>query len=176
MGLRTTTDGVSVQFVNSDASLQGPPLFGAYAMAYGSDQTDVIDASGVGASADEINYPGSDDWLTFVAVADSQDKLNALLNKNAGPKTAANTSGSSRRVQLELDIAGRQISRRNCVTIGSGPILDIDTPKVDLVHLKILPDGVKLGDLGNSNRLVQEFQGTSVTLVATSLEQSDPRE
>ena len=163
MGLTATDDGISIQFFHKDGRPEGPPSYGRYAAVYGKPQTQVI-GGGYAATPDETNFKGSADWLTLLAVADTKEKLDLILAETTVPKTAANTSGSSRRVQIETDIGGMRRSYKNRITIGSGPIVDINGPKVDVVHVKVLPEGTQMGDLGADNQLVSEFQGNAITL------------
>jgi hypothetical protein len=165
MGMKVTNNGISVQFCQKDGSPDGLPFYGRYAGLFGQVRSDVLSASGVGATQDETMFQGSDDWLTLIAVADTPEKLDQILSETARiPQTPADTSGSSRRAQVELHIGGVRQSFANRLTIASGPILQFKPPKIHVVHVKVLPEGILLGDLGADHPLVAEFIGNSPLL------------
>jgi hypothetical protein len=167
MGLITTNNGVSVQFCNKDGSPDGAPLYGRYTAFFGLPREKVLGAPGAPAETrDERDFKGSDDWLTLIAVADTQEKLDQIIHENPdAPRTPANTSASSRRAQIELHIGGVRKTFKDRITISSGPILQFKRiPKFHVAHVKVLPEGTALRDLQRDHPFVAEFQGSSPLL------------
>lgn len=162
MGARATNNGISVQFCFADGSPNGVPLYGRFAELFGKRQEQVI-ASGPAQTPDEAQVRGSDDWLTLIVVADTQDKLDQILRVTPAAVLASTpqTSHSSRRVAVELDIGSQRQSLTDCITIASGPIVSIATPIIDVVHVKILPHGIAMADLAADHPLKAEFVGGS---------------
>jgi hypothetical protein len=168
MGTRIANNGIStgltIQLVKNTGEPDGLPIYGRYAELRGRDKGGVF-SSGPPQSQDEADFPGSDDWLTLIAVADTEEKLSMILKEAAIPQLPADTSGSSRRAQIEIDVAGARKSYKNRITIASGPIIRLKPkPILDVVHVKVLPEGTVISELGPSNPLASEFLGNSITL------------
>jgi hypothetical protein len=108
MGLRVTSNGVSVQFCKADGSPDGSPFYSTHVKLFGLSQEEVVGTSG--RSAEEERHPGSDDWLTLIAVADTQERLDAIVRDSAAPKGEPFTSGSSRRVCVEMSFGLRSFT------------------------------------------------------------------
>src|SRR5262249_52863404 len=101
MGTTVTKSGVSVQFCNRQGDIEGPPVFSTFVRILGRPHGEVTS----GRETDEERiYSGSADWLTLIAIADSDERLGALVKESGVPVTEAQTSGSSRRVQVELHV------------------------------------------------------------------------
>ena len=165
MGCTPDKTGITIQLVKNDGTPDGAPIFGPYAQFFGKQRPEMTPAAG--ATPDEIAFQGSNDWLTLIAVADTQEKLEKILTGST--LTTADTSGSSRRVQIVTDVGGVQNIYTDRITIASGPLLQLKpVPKVDVVHVKVLPAGTIIGDSDTGSGLVAEFSGNSITLAATS--------
>jgi hypothetical protein len=103
---------------------------------------DVICRSGREETPEEHEYPGSQDWLTLVAIADTKERLESLVEESGVAITESQTSGSSRRVQIELHVSNIRRTLHNRVTIASGPIIKpTDPPIMNVVHIKVLGEG-----------------------------------
>ncbi len=135
MGTIVTDNGISIQFCHEDGSPDGVPLYGRYAGLFGQDRDEVLGPAGAGATQDELMFKGSKDWLSLIAVADTPEKLDQILSDTPISQTPADTSGSSRRAQVELHIGGVRQSFPNRLTIASGPILQFDPPIIHVVHV-----------------------------------------
>lgn len=167
MGLCGTSDGMSVQFCNADGTLDGTPFYGKYARIIGRDQQKIIDESGTAQSADETAHPGSKDWLTLVAVADSEEKLKEILRGSGVGGNCPNTSASSRRARVEIHLGGIRGTFKDRLLIASGPIVKLHCPddiKIHCVHVKVLPPGIRIEELDKDNPLRVEFDGSAVAL------------
>lgn len=154
MGTKVTPNGVSIQFCRSDGSPDGEPLYSKWVVLRGRPQEEVTGNNPL--SQEEIDHPGSEDWLTLIAVADSADKLEEILTATAVPHTTAHTSGSSRRVCVEMSMGGFRQSFDDRITIASGPIVDFKDPKMHVVHIKVLAGNTKMDD---GHPLIEEFDG-----------------
>jgi hypothetical protein len=165
MGCRATKDGISIQFVNQDGSPDGAPIHGRFAKLSGGKRDDVVGAGGL--TPDETAFPGSEHWLTLIAVADTAKKLEAMVG---GIKmTNPDTSCSSRRAAVEVHIGEMRQSFRDRITIASGPFTKDEqgAVRVDVVHVKVLPAGIVLSDLEAKDKnhpLVLEYRGSAFAL------------
>jgi hypothetical protein len=168
MGIGVTDLGISIQLCHPDGSPDGPPVHGRYAAVFGKDRNEILQYSGVAETQDEHDFKGSDDWITLVAVADSKEKLEELVHETGIPRTPANTSGSSHRARIEVNVAGVRRSFRNRIAIASGPILKLGPPpKSHVFHVKVLPERTQLGALAQenpNNPNVIEFVGNTILL------------
>ena len=163
MGCTTTDSGVSIQLCNKDGSPDGNPIYGKYARLYGQRQDVLLAAKP--ATPDEDQFKGSDDWLTLIAVADSQEKLDGILAETKITNSAAYTSGSSHRACVELHVGETRQSFQDRTTIASGPITSLPpNPKMNVAYVKVLPLGATLGALGDDNPVLMEFIGGAVVL------------
>ncbi len=158
MGTKVTASGVSIQFCKDDGTPEGAPFYSRYVRLRGQLQSKVIAMSGRAANAEEEKHPGSEDWLTLIAVADSPEKLDEILSETTVEASTAHTSGSSRRVCVELSIGGIRQSFKDRVTIASGPIVQFDPPIVHVVHVKVLAADTKMDD---GHPLLDEFEGAA---------------
>ena len=159
MCTKVTSAGVSVQFCHPDGAPDGPPFFSNHVRLRGRSREQVIRLSGIKANREEIDNPGSDDWLTLIAIADSDKKLREILRASHVPDTEAHTSGSSRRVRIEMSVGGLRQSFTNRIVIASGPIISITPPKMHVVHVKILDGRAKMTA---RHPLIKEFKGNSI--------------
>ena len=138
MGTTVTKSGVSVQFCDPEGNIDGQPIFSTFVQILGQPREDVIKRTGVEPTPVEKDYPGSDDWLTLIAIADSQERLSSLVSQSGLPVTDAQTSGSSRRVEVRLHVGLVHLTFRNRVTIASGPIICFRPPIMNVLHIKVL--------------------------------------
>ncbi len=141
MGTRVTESGVSVQFCDSRGKIEGPPVFSTYVRVLGQSRDKVFERTGVKETQEEHDFPGSQDWLTLVAIADSEERLNSLVSQSDLPVSDAQTSGASRRVQVELHVCGVRRTLQNRITIASGPVVSTNPPIMNVVHIKVLGEG-----------------------------------
>jgi hypothetical protein len=156
MGTRVDNAGITVQLYDDRVQPQGDPYFGRYAHLRGRQQDEVVRA-GAARSGQERDEPGSDDWLTLVAVADTPDRLAAILRDTTVPPTEPHSSHSSRRVLIEVHVGDTRKTFENRVAIASGPIVQLPPdPIIDVVHVKVLAEGTKMDD---SHPLIGEFRG-----------------
>jgi len=164
MGCRVDDSGISIQLYDYDGIPVGAPRHGKFAVFYGGPRPND------GALTQyEKAYPGSQDWLTMIAIADTQDKLNQILTEPDLPApTSTHTSSASHRVLVKLDIGGQRETLRARTTISSGPIISLDPkrPIVHVVHVKVLPEGAELRP---THPLVEEF-----TMGAKFFKRSEP--
>ena len=144
MGTKVTKSGVSVQFCNHKGEIDGPPVFSTYVRVLGLPRAEAIKRTGGKETEEEKQYPGSDDWLTLIAIADSKERLKKLVDDSGLEETEAQTSGSSRRVQVRLHMGALEATLKNRITIGSGPIVDKMKPIMNMVHIKVLGDGTAM--------------------------------
>jgi hypothetical protein len=158
MGTTVTKSGVSVQFCDRDGNIDGPPVFSRFVRILGQPHDEVIKRTGRDASTEEKNFPGSGDWLTLVAVADSEERLGALVKNSGLPITESQTSGSSRRVQVQLHIGAVQQTFDDRVTIASGPVIQKTPPIMNVVHIKVLGEGTAMNP---QHPLWKEFEAQS---------------
>ncbi len=161
MGLLVTDFGISVQFCDRAGRPDGAPLYGKYAKLYGNKREKIIKA-GRPASKEEVDHPGSDDWLTLVAVADTKERLDAILREPAVQNVPEFpeflTSASSRRVAVEAHVGDVRRSLRDQITIGSGPIVSEEKGKfrIHCVYIKVLPVTTRMD---SDHSLMEEFAG-----------------
>ena len=159
MGCEASASGISVQFFKRDGEKtvpDGAPLYGGYAKLYGRPRSEVF----TGGTA-PAGHLGSEDWLTLIAVADSPEKLSAILTATVVEPTEPQTSASSRQVFVELHVGDIRKSLRDCETIASGPVLSwsLTAPKVEVVHVMVVPNDIPLDDL---HPFIKPFKGGSV--------------
>lgn len=162
MGCRATEDGISLQFCDKDGNTDGAPIYGKYAALFGKKHKDIL-AVGRPPTPEEQQFPGSDDWLTLIAIADTKDKLDAIIHESVpdSDRTACETSGSSRRARIELHVGGIRDSFKDRITIASGPVVTIKPPLVDVVHIKAFPVGTRMDD---KNPSFPEWEGMSILI------------
>ena len=165
MGIKGSDCGISIQFCQNDGTPDGAPFYGRYTQLAGKARTDILSA-GLPETNDEKKFPGSDDWLTLIAVADTEEKLKNILHHSSVPVVPPHTSMSSRRVCIEIDIGGVRQTFANRVAITSGPIVNLtpDKLRIDAVHVKVLPPNTELATVDGNSSFIQEFQGGSVAL------------
>jgi len=144
MGTTVTKSGVSVQFCNRDGDIEGPPVFSTFVQIQGRPRGEVIDRGGRGQTDEERIHHGSEDWLTLIAIADSDERLCTLVKESGIAITTAQTSGSSRRVQVEMHVGGIRRTLHDRITIASGPIIQSDPPIMNVFHIKVLGEGTRM--------------------------------
>jgi hypothetical protein len=131
----------------------GSPLFGRYAQLHGELQSNVL--KGQPPTQEEIDHPGSLDWLTLVAVADTPERLKAIVGSTTG--NIPDTSHSSRRVQVEVHVGSSRLSLGGRITIASGPVVKLKPPPIiDVVHVKVFAEGAAMDD---KHPHIDEFDG-----------------
>jgi hypothetical protein len=156
MGIRKDEAGIAVQLYDRDGRPEGSPYFGKYVELYGRDQEDVV-ASGSPRSEGEKKVRGSADWLTLIAVADTPERLAAIVSETKVPNSVPHTSHSSRRVLIELHVGDVRKTFENRIAIASGPIVKPPPePQIKAVHVKVLPADATMDE---SHPLFPEFTG-----------------
>lgn len=158
MGTRITDGGVSVQFCHSNGEIDGPPVFSTFVRILGQPRDEAIRRSGRYATEEENNFPGSDDWLTLIAIADSEERLSALVRESNLPVTEPQTSGSSRRVQVRLHLGAVRQTFHETITIACGPIIRRNPPIMNVLHIKVLGEGTAMNP---DHKLWKEFEAQS---------------
>lgn len=163
MGIRAGDCGISIQFCQADGQPDGPPVHGRYIKLSGKPRQDVIKA-GPPETPDEKQFEGSEDWLTLIIVADTEEKLNAIA-KHHGPVSPPHTSHSSRRVCIETHIKRARRTYGDRITIASGPIVSLNPRnlRIDAVHVKALPAGAELRKMKKCP-FKEEFVGGAIAL------------
>ena len=153
MGTTVTSSGVSVQFCDRDGNIDGPPVFSTFVRLLGQPRDDVFARTGVAETPEEHNAPGSADWLTLIAIADSQDRLDAIVQASQLPVTNGQTSASSRRVDVRLHIGALNQTFQGRITIASGVV--VKPPILNVFHIKVLGEGAAMNP---QHKLFGEFQ------------------
>ena len=153
MGTRVDKSGISVQLYDENNQPAGRPLFGRHAELFGKLRRDVL--KGHPPSQEESDHPGSEDWLTLVAVADTPERLKAIVGRSTRGKIP-NTSHSSRRVQVEVHVGNTRMSLGGRTTIASGPVVSIKPPRIDVVHVKVFAEGTAMD---SKHPHIDEFDG-----------------
>jgi hypothetical protein len=165
MGCTAAKDGLAEQFFDEEGNPEGMPLYGRYALLFGALPDQI---TGGVRTDDEKAFGGSEDWITLVGVADSQERLDQIVEDWRGSCNPCQTSCSSHRVTVDLRIGPIQQVFENRVAIASGPILTIKPSiSIDVVHVKVLAEGTTLTDLQKkdpNHPLVIEFKGASIAL------------
>jgi len=155
MGTSVTKSGVSVQFCDHKGEIDGPPVFSTFVRVLGRPKNEAIQHTGGRETDEERDFPGSDDWLTLIAIADSQERLNTLVKESGLEETTAQTSASSRRVQVRLHMGAFKATLMNRITIASGPVVELHPPRMNVVHVKVLGEGAAMN---RKHPLFDEFQ------------------
>lgn len=159
MGCSESKDGVSIQFYDANGEPDGAPFYGRYCRLFGSPRREVATD---GLTPIEEANPGSEDWITLIGVADTQQKLAQIVSEWNGGCKPCYTSCSSHRVSLDIHLGGIRQQFKNRTTIASGPFasLEKDTFKINVVHVKVFPEGVQLEKLATDD-LHHEFKASS---------------
>src|SRR5262245_36517930 len=155
MGTTITKSGVSVQFCDAHGNDDGDPVFSRFVRVLGLPREEAIKRTGGGKTKEEADHPGSEDWLTLIAVADSKDKLTALVKDSGLEETEAQTSGSSRRVQVRLHIGALKTTVKGRITIASGPVVQLSPPIMHVLHIKVLGEKAAMNP---KHPLFEEFK------------------
>jgi hypothetical protein len=160
MGCTGDSSGVSIQFYDANGAPSGAPIYGGFVKLCGQPATPQ--------TPEEIACQGSADWLTLIAVADSQDRLNNILkdiqhDPNGPVLQDAETSCSSRRVRIDMHIGRVRQTLKDRITIASGPVVSFPpNPKVHVVHVKVLAQGATMAP---GKPLHDEFDGGAKALI-----------
>jgi hypothetical protein len=154
MGLRASKSGVVVQFFDKKNKPKGSPIYGTYVALSGRPRDEVATPSSP-LKGDESKYPGSDDWLTRVAVADTKQHLDEIVKAWPQPSPIPSTSASSRRVLVEVHVGEIKKSAAGRITIADGKVLSEKPPRMEVVLLKVLASGAKLS---KKHPMFEEFQ------------------
>src|SRR5262249_38139867 len=116
---------VSIQRYDGQGQPSGKLIVTPFVAVRGTARATVL-AQGAAETQSEKQLPGSDEWLTLIAIADTKDRLAALVDTTttAIDENDVHTSASSRRVRIELhtDDDGRATLHAN-ITIASGNIV-----------------------------------------------------
>jgi hypothetical protein len=162
MGTRADSNGISLQLVDADNKAIEAPIFGAFAHLHGIDRSEALKHTTLAEGESE----GSEHWMTLLAVADTQERLDAIVSTSAAPQGSCDTSCASLRVLVEVHVGDRRETFESRTVIASGPILKLDPPEVNVVHVKVLPEnaiikeGSLLGkEIGGQSPLAIEFIG-----------------
>ena len=159
MGTRVDKSGLSVQLYDKNTKPMGKPIFGRYVEFRGLPRTKVITPKNP-ATSQEFAEPGSDDWMTLIAVADTSEGLKKILRGYSGTESIPQTSAASHRALIEIDVDGKRDSLKDRIIIASGAIMATPkpstTPIMSVVHVKVLADGATMDD---DNPLIDEFRG-----------------
>lgn len=156
MGLRTSRSGMVVQFFDRKNKPQGSPVYGAHVAIRGLPREKVATPSAP-LKDDEVPFPGSDDWLTTVVVADTAEKLNTIMGTlpRSGRGKIPNTSAASRRVLVHVDVGKTRKVVRGRITIADGKVLSTTPPRMQVILLKVLAEGSRLT---RKHPMFEEFQ------------------
>jgi hypothetical protein len=160
MGTIKDDSGITVQRYDRNGKPKGKPLFGRHTVIAGRKRAHIL--GGMRPKGDEKTHPGSNDWLTVVAVADSRKRLKALLKTDAvkkhQPLQVSQSSHSSRRTLIALHVGKTRKIFKNRVIVASGPILSLepDDIRIKVAHVKVLP---AREELGKEHPLIEEFDG-----------------
>jgi hypothetical protein len=136
MGTSADINGISLQFVNELNEPIEAPIHGRFAHIRGVDRSEALKYTTL-APGEE---PGSEHWMTLVAVADTQERLDAIVGTATARKGSVNTSAASHRVLVAYHVGDTLRSVENRSVIASGPIVKMDPPEVNVVHVKVLPE------------------------------------
>jgi hypothetical protein len=136
MGTSADINGISLQFVNEQNEPTEEPIFGRFAEIRGIERSEALKYTTL-APGEE---PGSEHWMTLVAVADTKERLDAIVNTATARKGSVNTSAASHRVLVAFHVGDKLRSFENRSVIASGPIVKMDPPEVNVVHVKVLPE------------------------------------
>ncbi len=136
MGKSADINGITLQFVNELNEPIDAPIHGRFAHIRGVDRSEALKYTTL-APGEE---PGSEHWMTLVAVADTQERLDAIVDTATARKGSVNTSAASHRVLVAYHVGDTLRSVENRSVIASGPIVKMDPPEVNVVHVKVLPE------------------------------------
>jgi hypothetical protein len=136
MGTSADINGITLQFVNEKNEPAEPPIYGRYAHIRGVERSEALKYTPLA----EGEEPGSEHWMTLLAVADTPERLDAIVNTATARKGSVNTSAASHRVLVAYHVGDRLRSFENRSVIASGPIVKLDPPEVNVVHVKVLPE------------------------------------
>ena len=135
---------VSVQFFNHNGTPDGDPIRTLWVALHGTARNNVTGGT-AGLTQEERDVQGgSDDWLTLIAVADTKEKLQTLVDKNRDVThaAAAHSSAASLRVRVAFHIGDRADTLGNAITIADGVKHDAPAAQdraLDVESIMILP-------------------------------------
>jgi len=147
MGLRVDGSAIEIQFIDENAKPVGAPITTPFVALRGDDRQKIV-ARGAPLTQSEALLPGSDDWLTVVAIADSRERLDKLVREvSAEFPTTALTSAGSRRVLVKVHV-GEDDPRsvENALTIADGEVSPDDPQHMNVRSFKILSSETALVD------------------------------
>jgi hypothetical protein len=165
MGTSADANGITLQFVNENNEPTEPPIFGRFAQLRGVDRSEALKYTTL-APGEEL---GSEHWMTLVAVADTKERLDAIVSTATARNGSVNTSCASHRVLIAFHVGDRLQSFENRSVIASGPIVKMDPPEVNVVHVKVLPEHAFVAVPAPENaplkkgpqQIAREFKGMS---------------
>jgi hypothetical protein len=155
MGTTADINGISVQFVDKNNKATDPPIFGAFAHLHGIPRKQALRLKPLAAGEQK----GSEHWMTLLAVADSQERLDELVSTSDALQGDCHTSCASHRVQIAIHVGDNEPQwLENRSVIASGPITKMNPPEVNVVHVKVLP---KNAVVTKQSPVAKEFIGSS---------------
>ena len=159
MGCKVTDTGIVLQFYRQDnkgrVQPDGIPVHGKHAALFGEPRKKKVPKGPKG------QHDGSDDWLTLIAVADSQEKLDAILHSTKVTKSIPQTSHSSHLACIEVHLGEIRQSFKGRTTIASGPVVAAPPkkPVIHVVHVKVLPEATVMDE---THPFYDEFSGGAI--------------
>jgi hypothetical protein len=155
MGTTADINGISVQFVDKNNKATDPPIFGAFAHLHGIPRKQALRLKPLAAGEQK----GSEHWMTLLAVADSQERLDELVSTSDALQGDCHTSCASHRVLIAIHVGDDDPQwLENRSVIASGPITKLDPPEVNVVHVKVLPENTVVT---KRSPVAKEFIGVS---------------
>ena len=103
MGTSADINGITLQFVNEKNEPAEPPIYGRYAHIRGVERSEALKYTTLA----EGEEPGSEHWMTLLAVADTPERLDAIVNTATARKGSVNTSAASHRVLVAFHVGDR---------------------------------------------------------------------
>lgn len=170
MGLMSDSAGISLQFYDANVEPSGGPVHGKFTYLC-SVHRSTVPTSAEPLTAAELQNPGSEDWLTVVAVADTEQRLLEIAPLASRAPTCALSSCASCRVMVHLYVGSmtRPQTFPSRTVIASGPVIFVPkegepekkVPKVNVVHVKVFDPAVPMD---SSHKMIHEFNGLASML------------
>lgn len=154
MGTTADINGISIQLVDKHNKAIEPPIFGPHAHLHGIPRSQALETTAL-AAGEQL---GSEHWMTLLAVADTKERLDAIVNTSAAAQGSCNTSCASHRVLVEIHVGNRRETLEGRSVIASGPFVQLNPPKVNVTHVKVLPANTILTE---RHAAAREFKGVS---------------
>ena len=151
MGTRKNPAGVILQFYDAVGNPSGPARHGQFVEFFGEPQSDVLTRTGPLGPGE---HAGSDDWMTLVAVADTEAGLAQILGDWNGGTRIPNTSAASHRVKVAVNLKEFTETVTNRVTIASG-LIDHSAMTMDVLLIRVMGEATKMDD---AHPMIEEFR------------------